>query len=501
MKLGLTLPADIVVSTSEDDQYIEPFRSIIEQLKPSRVGDILFYGKTKLDPQYSFIVFFDQEEKFKKISNLPDTLIAIDTVVNQHKLLIAGSSVQERVGNMKNDLNEVLASVTFDENYNPKEPENPLQLMTDNLYKTTPSRYIKPYKQLLSKAENYKTKSEQWVYYQALFTMASMISNSEVYDSLEKKYERPRSLKADPDTLKNLADEQYTDEAAIDKLKSIIKQNQLVMFNELHWDKSHRKQFIKLLPYFKEAGFTYLGMEALQGDSLLNERGYPVYNTGFYINEPMMAQIIREAKNLGFQLFQYENFSHEDREIGQAKNIYDNTFKNEPEAKVLIYAGIGHIHEKSDGIDSRRMAARVKELYNIDPLTIDQHILGMQDHLYKDYELILLDPATLNYKLRVNINTDFYLGSHDEIEKYVQSGELQHIVISDFKVDSLYLEEEVASMLYHKSEIDAQGYAAIPLYIHEGFQTEYRLAPGEYVWVVTNLFGEIISREAVVCEK
>src|SRR6185295_2549384 len=63
------------------------------------------------------------------------------------------------------------------------------------------------------------------------------------------------------------------------------------------------------------------------------------------------------------------------RDSVQAINLYDRVFRTDPQARVLVHAGYGHIDESSD---PRRatMAVYFKRLTGIDPFTVDQTVLA-----------------------------------------------------------------------------------------------------------------------------
>ena len=78
-----------------------------------------------------------------------------------------------------------------------------------------------------------------------------------------------------------------------------------------------------------------------------------------------------------------------EREIGQADNLYNKTFKKDPDSKVLVLAGIDHILEKPNKNGKKWMAAIFKEKYPIDPLTISQtHLNSYRKQTSTDYSII-----------------------------------------------------------------------------------------------------------------
>ncbi|MBD0255864.1 MAG: hypothetical protein ICV83_09105 [Cytophagales bacterium] len=170
-----------------------------------------------------------------------------------------------------------------------------------------------------------------------------------------------------------------------DARKYILEQarnRQVVILNEAHHNAMHRVFTASLLEGLYRQGFRYFGAETLDHkDSLLNQRKYPVLETGFYTREPQYGNLVREALGIGYTLFAYEtkNFglsTPREREIDQARNIQQILTKD-PKAKILIHCGYSHLQEDSlGGAWEKAMAGRLREFTGIDPFTINQEILS-----------------------------------------------------------------------------------------------------------------------------
>jgi hypothetical protein len=164
---------------------------------------------------------------------------------------------------------------------------------------------------------------------------------------------------------------------------------QVVMINEAHHIPYHRAFVLMMLNDFYKAGYRYLALETLD-DSLINQKKYPDYNTGYYIREPLYGEMLREAMKLGFKLVPYEAI--EDCDNKGSDPYYCNRFrdslmainlsrflKKNTQGKLLVYAGYSHIHEGSkDGW--KKMAQYFKEFTKIDPFTID--LTRQIEHFY-----------------------------------------------------------------------------------------------------------------------
>src|SRR5690606_22760739 len=146
----------------------------------------------------------------------------------------------------------------------------------------------------------------------------------------------------------------------------------------------HRVFTESLLEGLFENGYRYLGLEALAEDSLLNIRKWPKVSDGYYTNEPQFGNLIREALRLGFNVFGYESMEKgKARERGQAMNILE-ILEQDPDAKILIHCGFGHVVEDNHPSWGKAMAGILGELANIDPFTIDQVSFSERDD--PDYE-------------------------------------------------------------------------------------------------------------------
>jgi len=180
-------------------------------------------------------------------------------------------------------------------------------------------------------------------------------------------------------------------EDAISAIVKMATNRQVVILNEAHHVPMHRAFALKLAKELKKIGFTYLAVEALTPQVGLDPlaKGYVDLISGYYVREPVFAQFLRETKASGWTLVPYEpeppegNLSRTEqilsREIGQAKNIVDSIFSKQPDAKVFIYVGYGHAAKvpllwPGEG-PLEMMAAQLKKLTKIDPLTIDQSVM------------------------------------------------------------------------------------------------------------------------------
>ncbi len=235
-----------------------------------------------------------------------------------------------------------------------------------SLDKSDPSNYLAPLEALRPLRERYIA-SPQWrdSYFEYLAAHEAFVGND-------------AEAIADFD-LASPPDEDLTDKDAqaavkaldgyhsVDARQAILKladTHPVVFINEAHHVPACRAFALSLLSGLYSRGFRYFAAETLsEKDTQLQSRGYPNQKTGYYTTEPDFGDLVRTALKLGFKVVPYEyqlkpsqGFNTSDnpladeelREQGEAKNLYDRIFKANPNAKVLLYAGYGHIAKKTD---------------------------------------------------------------------------------------------------------------------------------------------------------
>ncbi len=179
---------------------------------------------------------------------------------------------------------------------------------------------------------------------------------------------------------------------AVDIISKAAEKYKVVITNEAHYQPQNRVFTSLLLGKLYQQGFRYLCVEDLSKDDTiykskedkeLNSRKYPIKTTGFYMDEPQYGNLVRQALKLGYTLIAYEHYASDikdpeerfyGREKGQAKNIAQ-ILQKDPNAKILVHCGYGHLNKNLNNNNLGPMAAMLKMNFNIDPLTIDQQDL------------------------------------------------------------------------------------------------------------------------------
>ncbi len=176
-------------------------------------------------------------------------------------------------------------------------------------------------------------------------------------------------------------------EEAIAAIVREAKNRQIVILNEAHHVSMHRAFAMQLARELRKLGFEYLACEAFsaRGSSLLAD-GYVHAGDAYYAQDPVFAEFLRDASLSGWKLIPYEQVSADrnlsmiermaQRETVQASNLLNRIFAKDPKAKVFIYVGYDHGVKTTNSIyHADWMAARLKRMTGIDPLSIDQTVM------------------------------------------------------------------------------------------------------------------------------
>lgn len=185
---------------------------------------------------------------------------------------------------------------------------------------------------------------------------------------------------------------------AAEYILSIADQHQVIMLSERHHVPQTRIVSIQLLQGLWEKGFRYLALETLDDrpgtmDTKLNERTYPLRDSGFYTQEPVFGDMVRQARKIGFKVIGYEaveglsapmdpenpNRRQNIREREEAENLKKNILDKDPSAKIFVHCGMGHAskHEGKNPPGEKgdpwiAMARWFWQISGIEPFTIDE---------------------------------------------------------------------------------------------------------------------------------
>lgn len=263
-----------------------------------------------------------------------------------------------------------------------------------------------------------------------------------------------------------------------------IKNEKLVMINEAHHSARHRYLTGTLLQNLYNNGFRYFGLEAINDIADIEKFSFPTQSSGFYISEPNMANLIREAKRIGFTVFMYDDFSN-DRETNQTNNIYNKTFKIDVNAKVLIHCGFGHNSENSE-FKNTMLGFKINSLYQINPFTINQAGFRKIDKKIK------LTSVISNGHLSKN---DLYINNSLTIENNCFS--LRDAKNIDLKIKENKEFKPGVLLVYEKTEFDKiKNPVPVFLKVIENKESSINtnLCLGSYTIIIKDNYNEIIEK-------
>lgn len=200
-----------------------------------------------------------------------------------------------------------------------------------------------------------------------------------------------RQLAEPNDAPSPLSDAGLRQRDAVEAIATLAHDRQAVFFNEAHNIPLTRTLTLALLERLRKDGFTHFAAETLYDtDHDLAKRGYPIGESGFYVEEPIYAEMIRTALKLGFTVVAYDasdDAQGDARERIQARTLVERVFKKNPKARLIVNAGYAHIQEDGKYLDGKAMAYYFRKNSGINPLTIEQtmlteHDIAAHDHPY-----------------------------------------------------------------------------------------------------------------------
>lgn len=307
------------------------------------------------------------------------------------------------------------------------------------------------------------------------------------------------ALSANADTVDRISEntwnqikEAYSFHEAADYIIREAEKHDLILINEAHAVPQHRNFVKRLLPALSTLGFEYLALEAIgmtskgqQYDTEIEERGYATTRSGFYLKEPELGNLIRDAVKHGFKIIGYDQGSGEEREIMGAQNILKQIEADGKRAKTLVLCGWDHIKEDETGTYwEYALAGRLKEFTGEDPLTINQtqyyersqsiYEDSIFQHVNVDAPMVLLNKNGESFD--VEKNTEWYdVFVFHPRTKYIDgfpSWIVQTNPLVSIKLPKIAMECPCKFFLYAQNDDISK---AVPLYIHEVNTIERRL--------------------------
>lgn len=227
----------------------------------------------------------------------------------------------------------------------------------------------------------------------ALEMLATILSMLGDVDRAIATYDRRSPAALPPLAPQQVAQmQQVVDARADNAIQAIIEQarsKRVVLINEAHHVPMHRAFTQKLAMELRKIGYNYLAAEAFRadpkGEVILTAANKTSVVTGMYTSDPVFAGFVNAALADGWKLVPYDTQSSpapstdpleriKQREQTQAQNLVDRIFAKDPDAKVLIHVGYGHLQKLRPG-DTRSpafMGEYLHRLTGLEMLHVDQ---------------------------------------------------------------------------------------------------------------------------------
>ncbi len=201
---------------------------------------------------------------------------------------------------------------------------------------------------------------------------------------------------------------------AISEIVARARKTRIVIVDEGHLDPRDRSFGLQVARALRPLGYKVLAVETLTHDpddavsrakmDKLSADGYLRHSSGYYTDDPVFSDFLRQSMALGYRLVSYESskfFKVEDpeeqgavREQEQAELIIKRGLEKDPHAKVLIYCGIHHAAKGELALEAGKhrawMAMRLQKMTGIDPLVVDQATLEATPAYKPDVDLYAL---------------------------------------------------------------------------------------------------------------
>jgi hypothetical protein len=180
-------------------------------------------------------------------------------------------------------------------------------------------------------------------------------------------------------------------EDALQAIVTAARHSRLVILNEAHQSPRDRAFALEVARALRPLDYSLLAAEAFINHTplmtQLAREGFPRLATGTYVKEPIFGDFVRQALASGYAPVAYEQTGEQrrtgepgiaGREQAQAVNLAA-ILAAHPAAKILVYVGFDHVAEAPLPGGERPiewMAARLRKMTGIDPVTIDQATLS-----------------------------------------------------------------------------------------------------------------------------
>lgn len=185
-----------------------------------------------------------------------------------------------------------------------------------------------------------------------------------------------------------------TAQDALEAIMAAAKGRQIVILNEAHHVSRCRVFAERLMEELRFEGFTIFAAETFtntervwpNGAMQALNSGAPITaELGWYLADPVFAEMVRAARRLGYRFASYEvrpdqmqgagsssEQQIEVREDAEANNFIAHILEADPKARIFVYCGYDHVLKAEVYSHQLWFAARLKAKTGIDPLCLGQ---------------------------------------------------------------------------------------------------------------------------------
>jgi hypothetical protein len=393
--------------------------------------------------------------------------------------------------------------------------KSPFQLASITARQAQKNNYIEPITTLEQNIPLYDSLRYEYknMFHQTLMTYYSLAGfNEEAYSLRDSAFNATYI-----DSCNSLIIKDLKPEKAVDYISRHLPNQRLVMLNEAHHLPICRLFAIQLLDSLKKNGFHYLALETLGHDHKVNKNGFPTTDDGFYLVEPMFAELIRQAVLKGFKIIDYDDnrdsveclpppdahrfYCNNLRETNAAARIV-HVFKQDAKAKVFVF--VGHSHNNKDYLLAHRqrqdghkwafLAIQLKKLLQIEPFSINQSdMVERSNPAYENpfyncvrqsmrfEESIILTGKDGKSWLKPHFETmlDAFV-FHPRTGKEISYEWLENVGFKPYSLDVSGIKDGYLTQVFYQNEWEKVGKKAIPalnLPIREARKLELWLRP------------------------
>lgn len=364
------------------------------------------------------------------------------------------------------------------------------------------NEYLKPINALKSISEDsvefYHIENH---YYQCLITRESFLDELDTVRSFYHEYQniiyRENAFNFTKDSL-------IIHNNAIEYINKIARNQKMIMINESHYDYRHRIFVYLLLDSLFKIGYKNLCLE--DKDVSDSNTSFISKDDGYYVREPFMATLVRKAKEIGFNIYAYDDTTNNNngfgdiiakREYNQAKNLFE-LYKKDSTEKWIVFGGYDHINKKSFGYNHKSTYQYFQQLAGFAPYSINQSFYSdilNEKYLLSNYpvDFYTVDTSCIKYK---ELQADLYIINNIKCNPFDSPFQAINPILFKYNVEPVKPFKDSAYLfIYIQKEYEKLHELTIPVYIGKINKkiTSLFLPKNEYIGIITDNTEKEIS--------